>query len=445
MILSNVINDFIKKVSGFIDCNNLIPNEEDGVLVGLSGGADSVALLDVLGQLGARLKAVHCNFGLRGAESERDEKEAVRTAKALAVEIEVVRFDVAARRRKTGESTEMACRSLRYDYFEKRRRELGLKWIAVGHHADDNAETLMLNLLRGSGIRGAKGMVPRNGHIIRPFLEVRRSEIEAYLMERGLTWVNDSTNAANDYARNRLRNIIFPALEREFPGAEDAIGRSARYLAEDLSFYNEMVEAKSEEYSADGAIDIKRLSARERSAALLLFEWLSPLGFSRSTTDEILRRPEESGREFVSRTGIRFVTHRGLLIPAQESIEEARTVALDGYPFSYARKPVSEFRPKPEPLTAWFDARILEGVPKFELRGWRRGDRFRPFGMKGTKKLSDLFSDAHLAVTEKERVRVLTRDGVIVWVIGFRQSADFAVTSETREFIELKINLEAGL
>ncbi len=432
--------DLVAVVAGVIARESLIVSGEGSVIVGLSGGADSVALFDVLVRLGWDVVPVHCNFHLRGAESERDREVACRVAAHAGHECRVVDFDVAERCRATGESVEMACRRLRYDFFERLRREIGAQAIAVAHHGDDNVETMMLNLLRGSGLSGARGMRWRNGHVIRPLLGVRRADILAYVEDRGLEWITDSSNLENDFARNRLRNIVLPELERCFPGAVDRLMSSLAYLAEDDGFFHRQVVGVLSQYDDRGVLRVAQLVAeRPDDARLLTGEWIARRGFSRKIAGDVVRSVSESGRVFRS-DDVTLLLDRGVLreLSCDVNVDIVpHVVRLDEPPFSMSVSDVGEFEPDADRLVASFDATILDGEPVFELRPWRRGDRFRPFGMTGSKKLSDLFRDLKVADDLKAGVPVLTRDGIIVWVVGLRQSADFAVTPDSKSFVRL--------
>lgn len=435
----------VDKVAASIKADRLI-SPGARVLVALSGGADSVALLKALSQLGYDCTAVHCNFHLRGDESDRDEAHAVAVAESAGVGIKVAHFDTEAERRATGESIEMACRRLRYDLFERLRDELDASAIAVAHHRDDNVETLFLNLLRGAGIGGLKAMTPRSGRIIRPMLSVTRSEIEDYLSNIGAAYVTDSTNLTNDFARNRLRNLVIPQLNELFPGASDAVGRSIANLQSAWRFYRRAIGELHERYvGADGVIDLRGLIADNPEAEVILGEWLRAEGFDASTASEIISSADRSGRIFSDRTGSKaYLLDRGRLLPtdrinaADDDCEPERIVDLTQPPFIMTEGDIADFAPARVADSAWFDADILDGNPRFALRQWRDGDRMAPFGMNGTKKLSDIFNDAHIPLTEKRNYPVLTRNGEIIWIVGLRQSRRFAVGPSTRRFIRLR-------
>lgn len=404
------------------------------VIVGLSGGADSVALLDLLASLDYRCVAAHCNFHLRGNESCRDEEVAKSHAERLGVEFVKVDFDVPARRKSTGESVEMACRALRYEWWEGLRQQLGNAVIAVAHHRDDNIETFFLNLMRGSGIAGLKGMQPRTGCIVRPMLGCTRQEIEEYCRDRDLRYIVDSTNLENDYRRNRLRNIIIPEIDCRFPGAVEGIARSIRCLADNYEFYRDCVKDAVDRYmSPDGSIDVAAIIDREPHRRMVLFEILSPLGLNMTHVDNILDCASRSGLTFGG-----YILDRGILRPASSETAEERIVTLTDDPgFEVTISPRGDFSPTRDPMTIYLDEKVLDGDPVFTVRPWRKGDRIAPFGMKGTRKVSDLFSDAKLPVDAKKRVSILTRNGEILWVIGLRASRHFPVTPATARYLTI--------
>lgn len=422
---------FIEKVAR--EAKRLIDSDST-VIVGLSGGADSVALLDLLFSLGYRCVVTHCNFHLRGDESDRDEAVARSHAARLGVEFIKTDFDVPERQKSAGESVEMACRSLRYEWWESLRKQLGNTVIAVAHHRDDNIETFFLNLMRGSGITGLKGMLPRAGDIVRPMLGCTRQEIEEYCREKGLHYIVDSTNLENDYRRNRLRNIIIPEIEKQFPGAVEGIARSIRCLGDNYGFYRDCVKSAGEKYlSPDGSVNVAGIIGGEAHPRMVLFEILSPLGLNMTHVDNILNCASRSGLTFGN-----YILDRGVLRPASGLAAVERVVSLTDDPqFKVTVSPRCDFSPTRDPMTIYLDEKVLDGDPVFTVRPWREGDRIAPFGMKGTRKVSDLFSDAKLSIDEKKRVSILTRNDEILWVIGLRASHHFPVTPSTACFLTI--------
>ncbi len=425
----------------------------DTVVVGLSGGADSVALLSVLVNLGYKCLAAHCNFHLRGEESDRDEQFCEALCTRLGVELVRVDFDVAARMKSTGESIEMACRSLRYDWWAELLSSRGCKAVAVGHHKEDNVETFFINLLRGSGIGGLKAMLPRRGNVIRPLLEMTRAEILDYLDSIATSYVTDSTNLENDFTRNKLRNLVIPGIEDVFPGASQSVASSISRLQDNYALYNDFIDELTERYvDREGKIDIATVMIKEKHPRMVLFELLSRVGLNMTQTENILDSMNSgkgcpaSGKVFKS-TPVSYFLDRGVLIPITESdasSTDAVTVSLDKAPFSCRKLSLQDFclmknGGQLKKNSIYLDAAVLTGRPTFTLRSWRKGDRFRPFGMKGSRLVSDLFSDAKLSIHEKGKVRILLRNEDIIWVVGMRASDLYKVKDSTSEVLELSI------
>lgn len=436
----------IATVKDTIERHKLL-RREGRVIVAVSGGADSVALLAALCELGYDCVAAHCNFHLRGAESTRDMRHVEELTHQLGVDLYVKDFDVAARQRATGESVEMACRELRYKWFYELLDREYAQCIAVGHHREDQAETFFLNLIRGSGVAGLAGMRYRNEHVVRPLLDVSRANIETYLKGRGLEWVNDSTNAECNYARNRVRNRLLPLLEELFPGGTDGILRSMAILRENAGFYADAIRAAAMRYAdGDGGMDLAGLSG-EPYAGAILYEYLRGEGFSRRQTDDMLAAAARQGGTFAaSEEHVREVDHGMLRAPreARRSGADAVEVNLrrdifEPLHIEVSRHNVAEFAPKRDPHTIYIDVRALEGNARWELRRWRRGDRMRPYGMGGDKLLSDIMADARLSAESKRQLWLLTRDGEIVWAVGMRASGLYTVGPGTVEYLQLKM------
>lgn len=406
---------FARRIKKYIETEKLLsPGAK--VVVGLSGGADSAALLAVLCGLGYRCVAVHCHFGLRADEADRDMAHSSGLAERFGAEFRTVRFDTTGYMAEHRVSAEMACRDLRYDYFEQLRREVSAEAIAVGHHREDNVETFFLNLLRGSGLHGLRGMLPRRGYIIRPLLAVSKADILDFLRDNGIDYVTDSSNLSNDFKRNRLRNSVLPLLEREFPGATEAIERSMANLRGNEELYNSLLP--------------ERRDSLEGVTPTLLHEWLAPMGFNADQCGRILSA--SAGATFAS------PSHRLTLCPGGRYVVEPIDAAAERPRLSgriYDRP--ADFFPVRGVL--YMDADAVKAVsPVWELRPWTQGDRMRPFGMKGTKLVSDLLAEAGVPASHRPQSYVLTINGQIVWAIGVRASALYPVTSETKRIIEIR-------
>ena len=411
------------------------------VIVGLSGGADSVALLHILTRLGYPCVAAHCNFHLRNDESDADADFAQQTAEALGLLFRRIDFDTADYAHQHGVSIEMAARTLRYEWFETLRRELGAEAIAVAHHRDDNVETVLLNLIRGTGLSGLCGMRPRNGHIVRPLLSVDRHQIVRWLADRHLPFCTDSSNASDVYRRNFVRLRLLPLMEQLNPSVRDAILRMAGHLTDVEAIYRNAIDShRAHLIDADGRISIDAL-LRTPAPHAMLFELLTPYGFTPSQCADIARALSgESGRSFVAPGGRWHLLKDRLhliLYPADEVSADTFTLTLGNeltapIHLSLEERIVDEaFTISRSPHVATFDADRI-ALP-LTLRRWRAGDSFVPFGMTGRKKLSDYFSDHKFSLLRKAAAWILCdASGRILWIVGHRTDNRFRITSKTR-------------
>lgn len=420
-------------------------------IVALSGGADSVALLAVLNMLGYDCRAAHCNFHLRGAESMRDMHFVQQLCDRLNVDLFVRDFDVAAYIEATGQTTEMACRELRYRWFDELLDRERAAFIAVGHHREDRAETFVLNLMRGAGIEGLTSMRFRQGNVVRPLLGFTRAQLEQLLDEQGLGFVVDSTNAQNDFRRNSVRNRVFPLLAEIFgPTAIDSVVRSIENLERTRTIYRKYIASVGNAYvRADGNIDMPSLCAAEEHPATVLFELLRDRGFNYDQAVNMVERATASGVQFRSVDGrvVAEISHGVLeltdasrissnsdrhIVSLSASIRQPVNITIDNMP-------VAAFRPEgANAFHAYFDADIALAPHLWELRRYQRGDRMVPFGAKRSKLVSDLFANARFSPAQKRATWLLTCDGTIVWALGLKNSAFAAVGPETRRFLHLQ-------
>lgn len=423
-----------------------------GVLVAVSGGADSVALLDMLVREGYRCVAGHCNFHLRGEESMRDEGFVRGLCGRMGVELLVRDFDTLGYARGRGVSVEMAARELRYGWFEEVLDERGLGCVAVAHHGDDAAETTILNIARGTGIRGLTGMKARVGRVVRPLLGLSRGDIEDYCRARGLEFVVDSTNLCDDFKRNRVRHEVMPALKAINP----SVLRAMREMSERLCDVERVYRGAVEEFrwrhvgvEGDGTLHIDAGALRGTGVAgTFLYELTEGRGFS---SDQVRRAGEavmrgDSGKLFLGRGWRMVVDRREVVVeervmdvvyedvrvwPGDRVVEEGRSVLF-----------VERVWGEGEVVSR--DGRVMQlNAARLRyplvLRHWRRGDRFRPLGMKGEKKLSDFFVDLKLSVLEKGEAEVVVSGEDIVCVVGVRPDERYRVTGDTRRVLEIKV------
>lgn len=437
---------FVDKVNAFIESNSLFDDSQP-VLVALSGGADSVALLRVLIELGYNCRAAHCNFHLRGDESNRDENFVAELCKKQEVQLSIKHFDVPAYMKQHGVSLEMACRELRYEWFDELRQELGCQCIAVAHHCDDNIETFFLNALRGSGIAGLSGMKPRNGNVVRPLLCVSRDEILSWLHTLQQDFVTDSTNFENDAKRNRLRNIILPAIYKEFQGAKNSLLTTIENTRQCNALYRESVDVMrnivSDREDDSLIIDIEILNSFDNKA-MLLYEILKPRGFNYLQCADMLK--SAVGRHFTSTSHNASINRTTIdVYPLRQNEDKVYIVNLENNtieaPVMLEIKHEQNTPFLPSMVngknTIAFNSDILQ-CSEVVIRHWREGDRFKPFGMNGSKLISDLFTDLKFSEKEKNEIWLLEADGEILWVIGYRAAQKFIVPNDSTDYLIIK-------
>lgn len=432
----------IHKVAKFIEQKQLL-NPQDKVLVALSGGADSVALLIVLEKLGYRCEALHCNFHLRGEESMRDEKFVRELCERRNFSLKVVNFDTTAYSKEKKISIEMAARELRYKAFEQERQKSGASAIAVAHHRDDSAETVLLNLLRGTGIKGLHGIQPKNGHIVRPLLCVQRKEILQYLQWRGESFVTDSSNLETDYTRNKIRLNILPMMSEINPSVIESIAQTAERIAESEKIYAAAIEQGIARVKEGNTIYTERLM-NEPSPSALLHEILQPIGFNSTQINDICDSISREGCRIFESKDFRVIKERKTLViaPLQREKTEALTLPLTGETLTPQGKLICtqrEFCGSVERDRNIATLDLAKITPPLTLRPWQKGDRFTPFGMRGSKLISDYATDRKMSKLEKEQLLVVT-DATerIIWLVGERPSAHCAVKESTKNILRIE-------
>ena len=435
--------------------------EGDRLILALSGGIDSMVLADLLLKTKVQFVAAHCNFHLRGEESDDDERFVREFAERNGVQCFVKHFDTGKYAAEHGVSIEMAARDLRYAWFEELRQQLGYDKIAVAHHADDQAETFFINLLRGAGLRGLKGMQPQNGVIIRPMLWTSRERIHQFAVENNITWREDHTNAESVYLRNKIRNQLLPAFDELHPEARQGLYKSLEHLASENELYRELLKEKLSQIveERDGVSVIARRNdeaiqinksfrvSLDCFAALamtqreqLLFEWLRQYNFNTDQCHFIFEAMETGiGNKYLS------PTHQLVIGRNELQLSEIKPVADEEIQIEVGEVDVTS------PIHLRFtrfenDADFVidksRDVAQLDydklrfpltLRHWRHGDRFCPLGMKGSKLLSDFFVDQKFTEVQKANVFLLvSADNRILWVVGHRIDDGFKVTSETK-------------
>ena len=417
-------------VAHYIEENSLF-SLRDKILVALSGGADSVALLLLLHNMGYKCEAAHCNFHLRGEESDRDERFVRSLTSRLDVKLHVVHFDTEEYAARKGVSIEMAARELRYEWFEKTRQESESDVIAVAHHRDDSVETLLLNLVRGTGINGLRGIQARNGYVVRPLLEVSRKDIVEYLDACGEEYVTDSTNLQDEYMRNKIRLNVMPLLETINPSVSVAIAETSKRLIGVADVYRKSINESVQRVVYGTRIDISALK-REVAPENVLYEILYPLGFNPSQIKDVYRcLDKESGRVFLSAEYTLLLDHGTLVWRKSEEKEEERILIVEEVDMQKEDTIPSDRR------MAYIDADKVQ-LP-LSIRKWKSGDKFIPLGMRGFKKVRDYLRDRKYSMFDKERQMVLCSGDDIVWLVDERLDNRFKVTPDTCRVIRVRM------
>ena len=421
----------------------------------LSGGADSVCLLLKMIEEGRSVEAVHCNFHLRGDESDRDEAFVVSLCERLGVPLHRVHFDTREYAALHKVSIELAARELRYRYFEQLRRDIGAEAIMVAHHRDDNVETVLMNLVRGTGIRGMAGIRPVNGHILRPLLDMSRKDIEDYLKKKGETYVTDSTNLEDDATRNKFRHHVIPLLQSLNPKASENIHSTSLHIAEAEKILSWAIqEAKRSVFSVEPSsaiIDVSSLLSFV-SPSYLLNEICRDYGFTPSQSEDMLAASSSShvGATFLSPSHIAAIaTVAGSLciqiapktaLQKEYRLPEPGIYRLsDGISLRLENTPITErFRISKSPDVSTIDVNKVK-FP-LTLRPIRQGDRFTPFGMKGTKLVSDYLTDIKCSVIDRQRQLVIQdATGMIIWLVGRRTNEKCRIDSSSNAALTITI------
>lgn len=438
--------DFKEKVKNCIARHELLGREHP-VLVALSGGADSVALACVLQDLGYKIEAAHCNFCLRGAESDRDEAFVTDFCQRRKIVLHRRCFSTHAYAHEHHVSIEMAARTLRYDFFEQLLQERELDSVAVAHHREDNTETVLLNLLRGTGIRGLRGIQYRNGKVVRPLLDVSRQEIEDYLAECHQDYVTDSTNLQDEVQRNKIRLNVMPRMREIYPNADESIHQGARRLSDAFRIYEYGMDLLMQQVVHGNRILLEELN-RTPAPETVLYEILSRMDFNPAQVASIYEQQGgESGKVYESPTH-RLLRDREALVFEKKAVRPARLEKVlplegimrvtDDVTFLISRSSYSSGGPLPREKNV-----ICMDLDKVEfplvVRTPQTGDRFMPFGMKGMKLVSDFLTDLKKNVFEKERQLLVCSGDKIAWVVGERPDDRFRVTEHTRHILRIQL------
>lgn len=415
------------------------------ILLAISGGIDSVVLGFLCQHIGLNFALAHCNFSLRGTESEEDEFFVKNLAKKWGREFFIKKFETAKIAAEKKCSIQVTARELRYEWFQKLVKERKFDYIFTAHQADDNLETYLINTIRGTGLEGLTGIPEINGIIVRPLLPFSRMEIESYAKANGIFWREDSSNASSKYLRNKIRHEVIPVLKTENPFLLRSFSRTQQHLKEasDLIadyrklLFEDIVEKKSDELH----FDIQKIEEKPSPKAVLYY-LLKDFGFT-AWEDIFSLLSAQTGKMIFSPTH-RLLKNRRFLILSTNRSKETNNNGILIEDFQDVDFPLGELGFKIVPRfekTGMNQIFVEKNAIKFplKLRKWKESDYFYPFGMKGKKKLSSFLKDEKFSMFAKEKIWVLTSEEKIVWVVGHRADERFRVHSENTDVLKIRL------
>lgn len=438
--------ELIHAFQDFLERYRIMPGSS--VLVAVSGGVDSVVLSELCIRSGLDCTLVHCHFGLRGTESDRDEAFVRAMGKKYERPVLVQRFDTIAYAEDHGISIQEAARALRYQWFEQLEKQGPYMGILLAHHADDTIETVLMHFFRGTGLKGLTGIPEFNhsgAHLYRPLLNQRKSEIIAYARENQLDWVEDSSNQVSKYTRNYFRNELIPAVRAVFPQVEENILNNARRFRGVESLYEIMLQGFREKFierrGVETRIPVRKLLPYQHTS--LVFELIREFGFGEKQVEEVRKLLQSTSGKYIANQQWQIIRHRNWLVIAPISAEaetltidpDTETVQFRGGLLTFREKQGSQVNTKAPAFMAQLDQDELE-FPLL-LRKWKTGDYFYPLGLRKKKKIARFLIDQKLSRNQKENIWVLESGKKIAWVLGIRMDDRFRVKPSTRSFIEI--------
>lgn len=416
------------------------------MLVACSGGVDSMVLCDLLKEHHFSFSIAHCNFQLRGEESKADEELVKEYGVVNNIPVFIKRFDTITYKEQNKLSTQVAARELRYAWFKELLESHSFKLLLTAHHADDNVETVLMNLFKGTGILGMKGILPKRENIVRPLLFATKKEIIDYAALHQLEWREDASNATQKYTRNFFRNRIIPQIEEVIPGASININKSIDHLQQAEILYRQAIENYRGKllkyYNQEVHIPVIKFS-QCHPFETIAYELLSPFGFKAASVEYVKQLLTAETGKYISSLTHRIIKNRNWLIIAPvestgvENIvieEKDQTVFFENGSIQISRTTNNGF--DKNPLVASLDAKKID-FPLL-LRRWKTGDYFYPLGMPKKKKVARFMIDQKLSKTDKEKVWVLVSNNKILWVVGHRIDDRFKVTPGSAEVIRFK-------
>lgn len=447
------MKDLRQEFSDYVQRENLF-NQGDKLLLAISGGLDSCVLAKLCFDAGYDIEWMHVNFGLRAGESDRDEAFVRQLSQEWNIPLHCTRFSTQDYAKANKVSTQEAARELRYQWFAEIRARFKDRraWILTGHHADDNIETALMNWVKGTGIRGIRGMLPISHGIVRPLLFASRERLEAFARQEGLKWVEDSSNLTNDYTRNYLRNELMPLLQKLHPGARENMNANMERMREVEILYRQALDAHRKALLQKNGnawrIPLNKLRIT-RPLRTVYFELLRDFGFRASQMEDLVHLLESESGKYVASPSHRIIRHQRWLILSALETGEQPILPIEGtgsWKLGMQELLIRALDHAPAKLDLGankvFVPQKLLRFPML-LRSRKAGDYFYPLGMQKKKKLSRFLLDSKVPAHERDRILVLEMQGKIVWLPGFRLDDRFKVNNQTEPVYLLEFNDKA--
>jgi len=441
----NLQQEFLQHIKQFV---HLQPSRKQ--LLAASGGVDSVVLCDLLFKARCDFDIAHCNFQLRGEESERDERFVRSLAEKYRKDIFVERFDTNEYATTNKLSTQVAARELRYNWFHKLIEDNKFQYLITAHHANDNIETLLMNFFKGTGIAGLHSILPVQGKIFRPLLFAKKEELLNYAHTNSLQFVEDSSNSSDKYTRNYFRRKVIPMIKEVYPTVEDNLIDNIKRFTEAEELYQQAVQLHKKKLLElkGNEVHVPVLKLQKSSPlSAIVYEIIKDFGFTANQTKDVEGLLESESGKYVQSASHRIIKNRNWLIISPNKTEEADNVLIEAgaSKISLASGDLHvELFNKPNNFQIPVDANVAalnadDITFPLLLRKWKQGDYFYPLGMRKKKKLSRFFIDIKLSRTDKENVWVLESNKKIIWIIGYRIDDRFKISDNTKRILKITL------